>query len=68
MDSCAFENGNECNALTEKHCIGCKFRKTEEELLRGRLKAVTRIGNLPDGSRTYIFGKYYGKRSISEEW
>lgn len=47
MNICAFENGNECNALTVKHCNACPFRKTAEEFRTGRIKAANRVDNLP---------------------
>ena len=67
MNSCVFDNENECNALTDKQCIGCPFRKTEEEFRTGRIKAANRIDNLPAPIRKRIIRKYYGSmRAFSE--
>ena len=59
MNICVFENENACNALTEKQCKGCPFRKNEEEFRTGRRKATNRVNNLPDPIRKRIIRKYY---------
>ena len=67
MSFCVFDNGDECNALKVKQCIGCKFKKTHEELIRGRQKAANRISNLPEGTRAYIIRTFYRQGRSSEE-
>ena len=67
MNACVFENETECNALKEKQCTDCPFRKTEEELLAGRKKAVTRIDDLPDHTRRHLIRKYYGSMKAFRE-
>ena len=59
MKVCAFENGTECNALNEKQCVGCPFRKTHEELEAGRAKARNRLQSLPKATQNQIRRKYY---------
>lgn len=60
MNNCVFDNGKKCIALSEKHCEGCKFYKTEEELNKARQKAKERIRSLPISVHSYIALKYYG--------
>ena len=63
MNTCVFENGTDCNALRCKNCENCAFRKTREELIEGREKAIERIDNLPVEQRNHIIRKYYlGRR------
>ena len=68
MERCAFDLGEKCNAMAEKNCNGCKFRKTEQELKEGREKAVTRLMTL---DRTFLNGVkrkyYYGNRNLSND-
>lgn len=59
MKICAFENGTECDALREKKCVGCPFRKTHEEVEAGREKARKRLLNLPKTTQIQIRRKYY---------
>ena len=59
MDDCVFNLEKKCKALTEKQCEGCRFRKTQEELLQGRKKALERIWSLPYRKREYIRLKYH---------
>lgn len=59
MQKCAFECRNHCTALDEKRCIGCTFRKTQEELVEGRTKAFERINSLPTPKRLYILRTYH---------
>ena len=59
MEKCAFEKGNSCTALREKKCKFCTFRKTTEELISGRLKAIERIESLPTPKRHYIVHTYH---------
>lgn len=63
MKDCAFNNGNKCIALNEKQCVGCPFRKTQEELDEGRQKALKRISKLPPKLQAHILTKYYARRS-----
>ena len=58
MKICVFDNGEECDALREKNCFGCPFRKTPEELKEGRRKAYERIEKLPLSERIVIHRKY----------
>ena len=62
MSKCAFEWGSKCSALKEKQCEKCSFRKTAEQLEKGRKKARIRILNLPTETRTWIREKYYTRR------
>lgn len=62
MNDCVFNNGDECTALKAKQCEGCVFRKTKEELIAGRTKAINRINNLPERTRARIIRTYYGQR------
>lgn len=67
MDKCAFDNGNKCHAVTDKVCLGCKFRKTKEELKAGREKASARLMTLDRTLLNEIKQKYYtGRRGIDE--
>lgn len=59
MSKCTFEHGEHCEALTEKNCKGCKFRKTEEELDAGRKKAQMRLFMLSSNKLSAIRHKYY---------
>lgn len=69
MNTCVFENETECNALREKNCEGCKFRKTKEELIAGREKAIEHINTLPTEQRNYILRTYYaGNRRAIKKW
>jgi radical SAM protein with 4Fe4S-binding SPASM domain len=38
MNKCAFDNGNQCNALLTKECENCSFRKTKDAI--GKLVAA----------------------------
>lgn len=58
MEGCAFDLGKRGYALTEKQCVGCKFRKTNKELEEGRETARKRIASLPIVDRAYIKNKY----------
>ena len=59
MNKCAFDLENKCAALTYKQCVGCHFRKTEQELIEGRQKAAERLDNLPKRTQIHIARKYY---------
>ena len=65
MDKCAFERGNTCVALNRKECENCAFRKTKEELQRGRQKAFAHINSLPVVERVHILETYYG---MNKKW
>lgn len=66
MEKCVFEHGEYCEALTCKECKGCSFRKTEEELNKGRRKVLCRLYMLPASKKRYISSKYHkGKRLFS---
>ena len=53
---CVFDKDGRCSALTSKMCVGCRFKKTKQELDAGRRKALERISTLPN--RDYINNKY----------
>lgn len=55
---CAFDRIYQCAALTHKECVGCRFRKTQEELDEGRERAEDRIMSLPDDVQDRIAKKY----------
>ena len=61
MKLCAFDRDNECDALTTKQCVGCRFNKTEYELKAGREKATKRILSLPKSTQIRIARKYYDR-------
>lgn len=59
MAECAFDNGKNCTALTQKRCKKCAFKKTKEALDLGRAKAWARIQSLPSEKYVKIIQKYY---------
>lgn len=59
MEKCVFEHGDYCEALTEKLCDACPFRKTQAEFEKGRKKALCRIYMLPAIKQRKIKEKYY---------
>ena len=59
MNTCAFDKDFMCEALREKSCEHCSFRKTEEELIEGRRKATMRINNLPKDKKNHIIRTYH---------
>ena len=59
MDKCAFDRDDMCTALDEKSCLGCRFRKTEQELYEGRVKAADRLDSLSKRQKIHIARKYY---------
>lgn len=67
MEECVFAKGDECVALTLKQCTRCAFRKTNEELVKGRQKAAKRISNLPQSSFYYIARKYYRQTGVKDK-
>lgn len=62
MNDCVFNNGRNCNALTQKDCDACHFRKTPGELMAGRMRASTHITTLPTDAQEHIYAKYYSKK------
>ena len=68
MDGCVFDNVLDCRALREKKCAGCPFRKTKEELNKGREKSLDRIAILPQKQRTHILRKYYRLGRGVDDW
>lgn len=62
MNKCAFDVEKRCSALKEKCCEGCHFRKTNEELIKGREKAKERVDSLPKSLKEHILIKYYNQR------
>ena len=60
IEACAHDLGEKCNALREKQCVCCAFRKTKEELEAGRIKAALLVADLPVEKRLHISRKYYG--------
>ena len=68
MSKCVFDYGEDmCYAVTEKQCIGCKFRKTEKELQEGRDKATKRLMTLDRLRLNKIKQKYYNDRRRRDE-
>ena len=65
MNKCAFDRDGMCTALSEKQCVGCRFRKTEEELKEGRQKATERLISLPQSTQIRIARKYYNRGTIN---
>lgn len=68
MCKCAFERGFDCGALNSKQCVGCHFRKTEEELREGRMESANRILNLPEKQRGKILRKYHDSGRDFGQW
>jgi len=61
----AFRSGSECKILENNSRCGkhCSFRKTEEELIADRQKALNMLASLSFEMQLYISDKYYqGKR------
>ena len=58
MEKCVFDMGDKCKALNEKKCVGCRFRKTEEELNASREKAKERLESFPYAVKMHIKHKY----------
>ena len=67
MNDCVFNHGKKCEALTEKNCEGCCFRKTRAELAKGRAKASERIESLPPEEQKHILLKYYARGRTNKE-
>lgn len=67
MKDCAFIDGQNCRALKEKQCIGCRFCKTTEALNEGRKKAEERIRALPKHVQKEINRKYYSSRRTTDD-
>lgn len=59
MNDCVFSLRTKCEALTEKNCEDCPFRKTRDELRQGRAKAAERIRSLPLNKQEHIRLKYH---------
>lgn len=57
----------ECAALRSRECRGCKFRKTEEELEKGRQKATKRLKRLPHRIFNGIMLKYYRFNNFKDD-
>jgi hypothetical protein len=58
-ETCAFDQGKRvCSALNVKNCDGCKFRKSEAELIRGRERAAARIKTFTKEYQAHIESKY----------
>jgi hypothetical protein len=62
MNNCVFDGDTKCSALKEKRCEGCRFRKTNEELIEGREKAKARLKTLPEKMQERIHYKYHSQR------
>lgn len=58
---------NGCTALRSRECVGCKFRKTEEELEKGRQKATKRLKKLPPRVFNEIMLKYYRFNNFKDD-
>lgn len=62
-ETCAFDKGKRtCAALNVKNCDGCKFRKSEEELIRGRERAAARVKTFTKEYRAHIKARYYSQK------
>ena len=59
MEPCYFKSKNSCSVTTRKSCLGCSFRKTEEQVMQGRRNATARIESLPEQRRNDIKARYY---------
>ena len=59
MKRCAFDKGDFCTILKCKECSFCTFKKTREELIKGRQRAMIRINGLPTPKRSYIIHTYH---------
>ncbi len=58
-EQCAFDSGKRvCSALNIKKCEGCRFRKSKEELIRGRKRVAARIQTLSKEYQAHIKSKY----------
>ena len=66
MRPCVFDIGNCCGCLTVKSCGGCRFRKTKEELERGRAMAKHRLETIPGGDLLIV--KYHNTNKMSRNW
>ena len=61
---CVFDRGGFCAALTSRECANCRFKKTKEELERGRRKAIVRVLGLPRQRFQYIKLTYKQKYEV----
>lgn len=61
---CVFDRGGFCAALTSKECENCRFRKTKEELERGRKNAIEKVRRLPRQRFLYIKMTYKQKYEV----
>ena len=66
---CLFDGGQECIALTEKKCEGCKFCKTEEEYRKGQVEAaeILKRKNLI-ATRKTVCGKLIMSTEFYRRW
>lgn len=64
MKWCAFDKGDHCEALLTHNCEKCSFRKTREEVIAGREKAMEILSRLPEEQQAAIRDKYHGKRTF----
>lgn len=55
-EKCAFDRESVCIALIERHCTNCPFRKTKDELERGRAEAREKV--LRSRHALYYIKKY----------
>lgn len=67
MKECTFDKGKKCAALVTHDCEKCSFRKTKEELLEGRRKAIALLARLPKEKREVIEDKYHKKNAVKYE-
>ena len=67
MNKCAFDRDGVCSALSKKQCVGCHFRKSEQELNNGRAKAARRVSKLPQSIQIHIARKYYDRGSFEND-
>lgn len=66
MGQCFAESGAHCSILFKKQCEDCKFYKTQQEFLAGRLKSLDRIKRMPPERFNSITNTYYGGKYNQE--
>ena len=64
MAECAFDRQDHCCALERRHCAGCVFKKTREELDASRARAEARLATLSQDTRDKIRLVYHCKANI----
>ena len=57
--TCRYDHGDECGALIEKFCPGCRFYKTQRVWMKQIAKNEKRLNALPPEHQASIAEKYY---------